>query len=424
MPEESKLKSVKNKVEQQSDRIRPDVVAIVAVVLIILVYIGVEVHKVTHIDVKTITATQSVVYETIEAKALVVRDEQPISTNSGGVTVPCIQDGEKVALDGNIAMTFNSSEDAKKYSDLQVLHSQLDYYLDLQTKSAGLNSDIATIDKDIIEDINAYVLSSSKGDISALSTDAEMINDKLTRRQLIIGQQIDFGAIITDLQSQINALSSVKPTSFITTDKSGTFSSYVDGCEEMFDYDSVTELTPEQLENYLTQAENAEKNDAYIGKLINNFKWYFCCTVDASALENLHNGDSLDVAIKGTDRVLRCKIESGADVSLGTEKSVLVLSSSEMDGMITSIRSEDIEIRYNEYKGFKIPAEAIHVNADGKKCVYALIANTVAERTGEVLYTTKDYVIFKYDAKNSDSIRMYDQIITKGKDLYDGKIYS
>ena len=75
MPEESKLKSVKNKVEQQSDRIRPDVVAIVAVVLIILVYIGVEVHKVTHIDVKTITATQSVVYETIEAKALVVRDE-------------------------------------------------------------------------------------------------------------------------------------------------------------------------------------------------------------------------------------------------------------------------------------------------------------------------------------------------------------
>lgn len=88
------------------------------------------------------------------------------------------------------------------------------------------------------------------------------------------------------------------------------------------------------------------------------------------------------------------------------------------------MRLEDIEIRYSEYEGFKIPASAVHVDDNGEKFVYALISNTVEKRSGEIIYSTKDYVVFGYDAQNSDSIRYYDQIITKGTDLHDGKVYS
>ncbi len=416
--------SVREKLNNTSDKIKPDVLAIVIVSLLVIGYIIFEAYSVTHVEVQTITATQTTVYETISAKALVIRDEQTIGDTGGGITVPCISDGEKVSKDGNIAMTFNSSEEAKQYSDLQTLHSQLDYYLDLQSKSAGLNTDIATIDREIISDINSYVLASAQGDIGSLSKNSDEINDKLTRRQLIIGENIDFSVIITELQAQISALSNVAPTSFITTDKSGIFSSYVDGCEGMFDYENVKELDIDTVNSYIEQAANAERSDARLGKLINNFKWYFCCVIPTDNLESINDGDALEVAIKGSDKVLKCTVESGADVSLGQEETLLILSSSEMDGAITSMRLEDIEIRYSDYTGFKIPSEAIHINEDGQKCVYALIANQVRERTGDIVYSTKDYAIFEYDAENSDSIRMYDQIITKGKDLYDGKIYS
>lgn len=88
------------------------------------------------------------------------------------------------------------------------------------------------------------------------------------------------------------------------------------------------------------------------------------------------------------------------------------------------MRLEDIEIRYNEYTGFKIPASAVHVDDEGNKFVYALVSNTVEKRAGNIVYTTNDYAVFAYDAENSDSIRFYDQIITKGTDLHDGKVYS
>ena len=421
---EEKNTSVREKLNNSSDKIKPDVLAIVFVSLIIFVYIVFEIYSVTHIDVKTITATQSTVYETIEAKALVVRNEELISTNTDGVTVACVSDGAKVAKDGNIAMTFASSEQAKEFSDLQNLHSQLDYYLDLQSKSAGLNTDITTLDRDIMSDISEYAMLSSRRDIGSLSSRSEAINDKLTRRQLLIGEQIDFSPIIASLQSEINALSSVQPTSYITTENSGIFSSYVDGCEDLFDYENILELDEATLNSYIEQAENAEKSEEKFGKLINTFKWYFCCSIPTDNIESIKNGETIEVAIKGSDKVLECTVESGGDVSLGQESTVLILSCSDMDSAITSMRLEDIEIRYNEYTGFKVPSAAVHVNDEGKKCVYALIANTVAERTGEIIYSTKDYVIFGYDAENSDSIRMYDQIITKGKGLYDGKIYS
>ena len=41
----------------------------------------------------------------------------------------------------------------------------------------------------------------------------------------------------------------------------------------------------------------------------------------------------------------------------------------------------------------------------------------------EELYV-KDYVLFEYDTTDKDAIRIYDEIITQGKDLHDGKDYS
>ena len=168
----------------------------------------------------------------------------------------------------------------------------------------------------------------------------------------------------------------------------------------------------------------AQSTDDSLGKLITSYEWYFCCVVPADKVKGISNGDSLNVSIKASDDVLKCQVISGADTDLGVTETVLILRCSEMNSQITSMRLEDIEIRYDEYTGFKIPASAVHVDNDGNKCVYALISNQVAERQGKIIYSTKDYVIFENDPENNNSIRFYDQIITKGTDLHDGKVYS
>lgn len=418
--------SKKQKVNKNPDAIKKDVAAIIIVLIIIAGYIFVECYKATHIDVETITAVTSTVYDTIEAKALVVRNEHIVDSNSNAVTAACVADGEKVKVGGNIAMEFSSEENAKAYSSLQSLHNELDYYVELESRSAGIATDVETIDKDIISDVNGYVRASALNSMDKLSVYTNDLNDKLTRRQMIIGEEIDFSSVKSNLQGRINEINadSCKPIGYLTTEESGIFSSYSDGFETAFDYENIENLDVSTIRNYIEMVEGAQKNDGVFGKLITAYEWYFCAVVDADVVKDIENGSSIDVAIKDSDKVIKCQVLSGADVPLGAEETVLVLKSSQMDSEITSMRLEDIEIRYKSYSGFKVPASAVHIDENGNKCVYALVANQVSQREGEIVYSTKDYVLFAYDPDNSNSIRFYDQIITKGKDLHDGKVYT
>lgn len=417
--------SQEKKVNNGSKKLLRDILPIAVVLLIIGVYIFTQCYGATHVNVETVTAVTSTVYETVDATAYVVRDEHIVDSDKSGVTVACVNDGEKVKKGGNIAMVFSSEEQARSYTSALDLQSSLDYYIDLEGRSAGMATDVASIDKDIISDVNDYIRQASDYSSGVLDSSSKNLNDKLTRRQIIIGESIDFSGVKTELEKEINALNmnSCKPIGYVSTDESGVFSSYTDGCEGLVDYKNVTELTAEELDKAIDEASKTNKEN-HLGKMITTYEWYFCCKVDADKIKGIKNGDRLSVALKDSDDVIDCTVVSGADVDLGVKETVLVLRNSAMDSAISAMRVEDIEIRLKEYTGFKVPSSAIHVDENGKKMVYALAANQVNARYGDIIYSNKDYVIFEYNPENSDGIRLYDQIITQGKDLYDGKVYT
>ena len=413
------------KVNNASKYISKDVIVIAVVLIAIAAYIIAECYSATHVDIQTVTAVKSTVYQTLDKKALVIRDEHTVEGNSSGVTVACVNDGEKVKVGGNIAMVFSNSDNAKSYSSALDLQSRLDYYINLESKSAGTATDVEQIDSDVINDVNDYIRFSSSNNFSAVQSAALDLNDKLTRRQMIIGEDIDFSTVKQGLEQKLNAinLESCKPTGYVSTKESGIFSSYSDGCETAFDYKNIDKLDVNTLDKYIAQAKKAKKTDS-LGKLITDYEWYFACKVSADEVKGIENGDILNVALKDSDKVIECEVVSGATLALGVKEAVLILRSSEMDSELASMRLENIEIRFNEYTGFKVPSSAIHINDKGEKTVYALVANQVESRTGKVIYSTKDYVVFEYTPEDENSIRLYDQIITQGKDLHDGKVYT
>lgn len=413
------------KVNNASKYISKDVIVIAVVLIAIAAYIIAECYSATHVDIQTVTAVKSTVYQTLDKKALVIRDEHTVEGNSSGVTVACVNDGEKVKVGGNIAMVFSNSDNAKSYSSALDLQSRLDYYINLESKSAGTATDVEQIDSDVINDVNDYIRSSSSNNFSAAQSAALDLNDKLTRRQMIIGEDIDFSTVKQGLEQKLNAinLELCKPTGYVSTKESGIFSSYSDGCETAFDYKNIDKLDVNTLDKYIAQAKKAKKTDS-LGKLITDYEWYFACKVSADEVKGIENGDILNVALKDSDKVIECEVVNGATLDLGVKEAVLILRSSEMDSELASMRLENIEIRFNEYTGFKVPSSAIHINDKGEKTIYALVANQVESRTGKVIYSTKDYVVFEYTPEDENSIRLYDQIITQGKDLHDGKVYT
>lgn len=400
-------------------------IAMVAVIVLIFGYIFFEVYSVSHVDLKTETAVISTVYEKVDAKAIIIRDEQTIAKPAGAITVPCLNDGDKVSVGGNTAMTFSSQDAATNYSKYAEIQKQLSYYENLESQTLGQSASVESIDSEIKNNVNTYIRAVANGNSSAISSAGDKVNDGLVRRQMIIGEKVDLRSIIQDLRVQADKYAAdSKPDNYVKTDVSGVFSSYTDGFEGILDYEKAEELTAEQVENAIEMCETNKNNTEFLGKLVTSYKWYMECIVDADSVRGLTDGGKVNVGFKDSDdTVLSATIVSGADTDLGQKKTLLVMKCSNMDSNLASLRCEDIEIRVKSYEGIMVPASALHVNEDGEKGVYALVASQVHFRKAEVIYTTDDYVMLKFDPDDENGVRLYDQIITQGKELKDGKIF-
>ena len=395
------------------------------IVILILVFVAAECFSVLNVSLRTQTAYIATVYDTIDTRALFIRDEKEASAVSG-IAVATVSDGEKVAAGGNIAMLFASAENAQKYTTYLELEEERRHYIDMINVTVGSVTDIEMLENNIISDVNGFIRSAAHADMTGAQEYSLGVNDNLTKRSLLIGNEIDFTAVLEDIDSRISAIdvSSCKPSGYVTAEESGFYSRYTDGCEGIFDYSAINELDLNTFNSYLTRAVSAKGTALGNGKIISSFTWYLCCVVNSEDVIGLENGDKLEVIVKSANKTLNCKIVRGADTSLGAMQTLLVLSCNEMDKDISSMRLEDIEIRVKSYTGVKVSSSAVH-DLDGEKGVYALVSNIAKWRRADILYTGEDYVLLSFDDPDiRNGIKLYDEIIIGGKDVYDGKVFA
>lgn len=408
--------------KKQSYNVNKSNVLIISVIVLIVLFVVIQFYKVTHIELKTQTATISTVYDKVSSEALFIRDESVVEKSPSGVTVACFQDGDKINVNGNVAMQFSSSKAAANYSKYAELTKQIKYYQTLEAQTVGQSADLETINEDIEQKVINYADGLAKNRIGDTAEDLDSV---LVRRQLIIGEDVNLLSIIENLRDQRNNYQSYsKPDRYIKTDKSGVFSSYTDGYENLIDYSKAEETTIDGFKSALKAVDKAQNVSNNIGKLVTNYTWYIQTLVSADTVKNLENGDYVNIVLKDdTSKSFKAEIVNGAEIALGQKETLLVLKLNEMDADIAKLRKAEIEIRRNTYEGIKVPSEALHV-LDGKKGVYVLIASQVKFREVNVIYSDDDYVLAEYDESNEKSIHLYDKIITQGKDLKDGKVYT
>lgn len=408
--------------KKQSYNVNKSNVLIISVIVLIVLFVVIQFYKVTHIELKTQTATISTVYDKVSSEALFIRDESVVEKSPSGVTVACFQDGDKINVNGNVAMQFSSSKAAANYSKYAELTKQIKYYQTLEAQTVGQSADLETINEDIEQKVINYADGLAKNQIGDTAEDLDSV---LVRRQLIIGEDVNLLSIIENLRDQRNNYQSYsKPDRYIKTDKSGVFSSYTDGYENLIDYSKVEETTIDGFKSALKAVDKAQNVSNNIGKLVTSYTWYIQTLVSADTVKNLENGDYVNIVLKDdTSKSFKAEIVNGAEIALGQKETLLVLKLNEMDADIAKLRKAEIEIRRNTYEGIKVPSEALHV-LDGKKGVYVLIASQVKFREVNVIYSDDDYVLAEYDESNEKSIHLYDKIITQGKDLKDGKVYT
>ena len=122
---------------------------------------------------------------------------------------------------------------------------------------------------------------------------------------------------------------------------------------------------------------------------------------------------------------------------------LVILECDYMDEGLIEARQEPVEIGLGTYTGLRISKRAIHddyvtkttydendnKHTEKKKVqgVYVLYGSEVQFKQISILYAEDDYVICdttpdEDELFNGETVSLYDKVILKGDDLYDGKV--
>ena len=103
------------------------------------------------------------------------------------------------------------------------------------------------------------------------------------------------------------------------------------------------------------------------------------------------------------------------------DNTMLVLSCDLMNESLADLRCEDIQLITEEYTGYKISNSAIRT-VDGVKGVYIIRGNLLGFRKIHIVYSTDKFTIVDNPEGDSGYIKQYDEVVTKGVELYDNKL--
>ena len=100
---------------------------------------------------------------------------------------------------------------------------------------------------------------------------------------------------------------------------------------------------------------------------------------------------------------------------------MLILRCNEMNSELASVRTADVTVIKSEHSGIMVKAEAMRI-VEGKTGVYVVSGLEAKFVEADIIFSGDDYHICAPNTSDSSKLRLYDKIIVKGRNLYDGKI--
>lgn len=389
--------------------------------LLVLAYLAYHTVVVPYTSVRTETALSCSAKETISVtKSYIIRSEHLVASETKGVHSYAVFNGNKVANGGTIASVYASEAAARDQQKMESLELQIANLETLQ----GMNSNIAVsldqLDKQLKKQYIATLQGAGNGDLSQLASDSQNYLTLLNRRLAVTDATADFSALLTSLKAERDALIAAvgDPIATVTAPCSGYFVSSVDGYETSLTPEMIGDLTPEAFDEI---APDSSVSDAdFVGKVVSDVQWYLAAKVPFDDALLVNKGDELYIDIPAsTVEELPVTVASVNKSETGDE-AVILLRCNYMSAELSTLRSPVFQIVLKRFDGLRVRTEAIKVE-EGQKGVYIVIGSTIRFVPVEILYNGNGYKVCKRTDPLENGLHLYDDIVVKGKNLYDGK---
>lgn len=397
--------------------------ATVGLVIAVVLYLGFQAYRTITSTVDTEMAVVHSVYDSIEVEGLVYRSETLVSSVKNGQPYFTVENGTRVAKGGNIASVYKDGDSGRIKQEIEEIDRQIAAFKAISADAGADRLVLDSINEQTKNTIYRLISNTDSGSFENVSSIHFDLLSSLSKKQLVTGKSTDFSDKIQELESRKAELKKQysSPTSTITAPVAGYFVDQTDGFETKLKTDQLEKLTVDKLNEYLKS--EPESIGSACGKIVSGYEWYLACVLPDRYYNVLGEGKSLtlrmsfvlDEAIPAT--VYACNKDNNGNLAV-------VFRCDYMSAELSSIRKEPVEIQLVEHTGLKVPKRAIVIDENQQAGVYVKSGNVVSFRKIEQIFSEPaDYVICK-QMTESGYLRLYDDIIVGGKDLYDGKIVS
>ena len=369
--------------------------------------------------VKTETAVFYSASDGLNITGLIIRSETLVTSSEGGVMHFVLEDGSRVAKDGVIANIYDSESASITLSKIDSVNTKIEDIEEMLSYNDLEAADLDMINAKATQSLNNLIVSGASGNYGNMSELSDELLSALNRRQVAMGETTDFSAQLEQLKAEKNELSASLPAAkgTVKAAMSGYFVSKADGYETVLTCGNPESITPE----FMSSVSAAELPDGVIGKIVSDYEWYIAAEISINESLKYKEGDSLTIytSVKSYPK-LPVTVKK-INISESSSSAVVVFSCNEMNSELATMRSGPMTVVTKEYDGLRVPSAALRV-VDSKRGVYVLTGMQVKFVEVNVLYKDDSYMICEKQTSDESVLRLYDEVIVKGKNLYDGKI--
>ena len=340
---------------------------------------------------KTQTALERTISRTVSTRGVVIRQESVLPSVASGTVVPAITNGSKVSQGDTVASVFSSASDAANILRLREVEKDISYYENIESLSFGsMYTDIETYRHNISKSLYAVTDLIESNHLSLLGDSLQELSLWTTRRQISTGTVVDVSEPLSRLESLRNRYNGAYGDSrLVTADRSGYYVNIVDGFESKTDYEAVLTMSTAEVQTLLDQT--PQTGNAYVGKLITEFNWYYVCIAPEKETDPLRVGSTVTLTFPSMS-VPNMKMTLRAKNPDGTGNTALVFSSNLMNAEVASLRLENAEILLESFTGFQVDMSALR-KVDGVDGVYVQVGNIVQFRKAKKIYAENDIIL-------------------------------
>jgi len=404
--------------------------------ILIVAYTGFQVKQLFFTyKIETEMVTCVSISDSIEVQGLAVRNEILINKSEERETIAFVlENGESVGKDEVIAKIYESYEDVLNFNKISELQREIKKLKKLEDFKIFPNVTSDYIFGQIQDEVIKLQNLLNKKDYNKIFEKKEEILYLLNKKQIITGQDKIFSDKLENYEKELKNLNSKSKESIsnITSPEPGVFLNFLDGFEENYNYNSILNITPEELKE--EKIKKDYNKNSVIGKIVTDASWYLIFNLKNFDFKKLTEDMEVSIFLpriyykKIPGKIIKI-VENGEN-----SEALIICECNFLNKDLAKARREKIILELANYTGLKISKRAIHEKIIKKNDTEHKIPGVYVLRGGELVfkevvpvYEKENFVICEQNPdleklSTKEKLQVFDYVVTKGKDLFDGKI--